>query len=58
MIEALLSEFKWYRRTQGGNWYYVGVLINFGMTKLFFWTNKKPETIYLQIWKIERWIKQ
>lgn len=52
MIKSILSDYKWYRKWRGGTWYYVGMLIDCGMTKVFYWINDTPSQ-FEQIWKTE-----
>ena len=54
-FEPFFAGYKWYRKWRGGTWYYVGMLVDCGMTKIFYWTNNQPDNFFEQIRETEEY---
>lgn len=42
-----LAKYQWFRKQVGGTWYYVGLLVDLGRQKIYWWTKTKVSRRYI-----------
>lgn len=43
-----LAKYQWFRKKVGGTWYHVGVLVDLGRHKHFWWTKTELPSHYIR----------